>query len=52
LLPSSLVGIISVIEEDVTGSFTGDEALSFCNVLDDLAILGKVPVGKAVVFVN
>lgn len=29
LLPSSLVGIISVIEEDVTGSFTGDEALTF-----------------------
>jgi len=52
LLPSSLVGINSVIEEDVTGSFTGDEALSFCNVLDAVAILVKVLVGIAAVFVN
>lgn len=52
LLPSPLVGVISVIEEDVTGSLTGDEALTFCNELDEVAILVKVLVGIVAVFVN
>ena len=52
MLPSPLVGVISVIEEDVTGSFTGDEALTFCNELDEVAILVKVLVGIVAVFVN
>ena len=42
-MPSSLlVGIISIIEEVVTGFLTGDEALTFWNVLDAVTILVMV----------
>lgn len=51
-MPSSLlVGIISIIEEVVTGFLTGDEALTFCNVLDAVTILVMVLV-EIVAFVN
>ena len=52
LLSSLLVGVISIIEEDVTGSLTGDEALTFRNVLDAVTILVMVVVAIAFVFVN
>ena len=52
MLSSLLVGVTSIIEEDVTGSLTGDEALTFCNVLDAVTILVMVVVAIAVVFVN
>lgn len=52
MLSSSLVGIISFIEEDVAGSFTEDVALTFCNVLDAVTIVVMVLVEIAVVFVN
>ena len=46
------MGIILIIEEDVTGFLTGDEALTFCNVLDAVVILVIVLVEIVVVFVN
>ena len=52
MLSPLLVGVISIIEEDVTGSLTRDEALTFCNVLDAVTILVMVVVAIAVVFVN
>ena len=52
MLSSLLVGVTSIIEEDVTGSLTGDEALTFCNVLDAVTILVMAVVAIAVVFVN
>ena len=46
------MGIISIIEEVVTGLLTGDEALTFCNVLDAVTILVMVLVEIVVAFVN